>query len=272
MVCHAGAHLCQGSARAHGFDRGIVGALGPYDTGSASGGGVGVVGDGFVVEKVVVPVHGAVGGGDGEGVVILVDGLAREVLEHDVDFVGVLDQGHGVDVCAFVFGEYLSVEAAVVEALDVGAHGAPVVAGLVVALHGACEAGVVCGFGHVEVRTDAFAAPCQEVICAGSEVVDVHEVAFFLEGGAAFTFLPYDVARLGVDDVESDGVDLVGECVGKVEVPVEAEAHFVVGVAVAFVVVDEGVAGGECHGCECHERHCEFACDMCGFRGVHRMK
>lgn len=60
-----------------GRDRGDGGAAGGgVDAGGAGALVVGEIGQLFVGDKSVVPVHRAVGGGDGEGEVVLVDGLA----------------------------------------------------------------------------------------------------------------------------------------------------------------------------------------------------
>lgn len=107
---------------------------------------VGEIGQLFVGDEGVVPVHRAVGGGDDESEVVLVDGFARKVLEEDVDVVGVLDERHGVDVGAFIVGEGLRFEAAVEEGRDVVAHGCRGV-GLTQASEGGGEVGVVCGVG-----------------------------------------------------------------------------------------------------------------------------
>ena len=87
---------------------------------------------------------------------------------------------------------------------------------LVVAGHGACEAGVVRGFGHGEVGAYTFSAPCKELVVAGCDAVDIHQVTVGFEGVAALAALPYYIAAFGVDDVEGYCVDLVGEGVGKV--------------------------------------------------------
>lgn len=209
---------------------------------------MGEVGQLFVGEEGVVPVHRAVGVGDGEGEVVFVDSLAREVLEHDVDVVGVLNEGDGVDKGTFVVGEGLRFEAAVVEAVDIVADcGAAV--GLACAAEGRGEVGVVGGVGgDGEVVACAFAAPCYELILAGGDV-EVHQVAFGAEGFAALAFLPDDGAGGGVDEVEGDGLYLLGEGVGIEHVVVKDEAGFVVRVAVSFIFIDELVAGAECDGC-----------------------
>ncbi len=173
------------------------------------------------------------------------------MLEHYVDVVGVLDKGYGVYVGAFVVGECLGGQiallvayGAVVEALDVAAyHGRGGAAINPVALQCAGQPCVVVGVGHYEVFAHTFAAPCHKAVLAGIDV-EVHHVFAGLECFAALTFLPYDVACGRVDEVEGHGIDFVGKGVGPVQVHVENEASLVVRVAVALVVVDKAVAGG----------------------------
>ncbi len=251
---HAGVVALDEAAYGVLREAGGYGGDGAATFGGCRAGGfvAGVVGDRFVGDEGIVPVHRAVVGGYREGEVILVDGLTREVLEHDVDVVGVLDEGDGVDICPFVVGEELRCEravvvadCAVVEAVDVVAYICRAGGFVTVAAEGAGEVGVVCGVGgDCEVGADALAAPSDELVVARCDV-DVHEVAFGAECVAALALLPYDVARCGVDEVERDGVDLLREGVGVEHVVVKDESGFVVRVAVAFVVIDHLVAGAE---------------------------
>ena len=100
-----------------------------------------------------------------------------------------------------------------------------------------------------EIGGVSAAAPCDEGVCSRSYAVDIHHVASGFEFVAGFVFLPHYVA-VGVDDIESHLVDFCSESIGILEVAVVDEAYFVVRVAVALILVDKAVAGGESRECQ----------------------
>lgn len=57
---------------------------------------------------------------NGEGEVAMVDILAREVLEHDVDGVGVFDETHSLDVGALLVLKLHIVALAMIETAELG--------------------------------------------------------------------------------------------------------------------------------------------------------
>ena len=152
----------------------------------------------------------------------------------------------GVHVRAFVVDEGGAFEAPVVEAFEVVVDACFAVFAAC-AGECACESGVDVGLRNVEMRACAFSAPCYEAVGARFYVY-VHHVALGFDAFTAFALAPYDATAFRLDDVEGDGIYLMGEGVGKAEVLVEHEAHFVSRVAVALAVVDKASAAGE-HAC-----------------------
>ena len=90
--------------------------------GRSAGDAPGVIGHGFVGEEGVVVVHVAVFGGDVELKAIGVDGVIREMLQHDFDCVCIFHQGQRVVVVALFVGKLDRLGEMVVERLQLAGH------------------------------------------------------------------------------------------------------------------------------------------------------
>ena len=219
--------------------RGRLTGIGTFEYSLSAIGAPGIVGDVGIGDEGVVPIHIAVVVGNGEEELVLVDLLARKMLQHHAHAVRILHQGYGIEVRAFGVGEHLRGEITVEEAVDVGVDKSRTVGGTM----GGEPAGEACTLqcgGYAEGAPVGSAAPYKEVVGTGLHI-HLHRIVFGSKRLAGFGLLMDDVPP-GVEEPERHGADLVGKSVGVLHVHVVAEPDAIVYGAVALIVVDETVA------------------------------
>ena len=205
------------------------------DVNLAALGEPGAVGELSVVAEGIVVVEPAVAVGDGEFEVFGKHGLAREVLEHYADCVGVFLQIEGDMV--WLRGRGIG-KLYVLEAVE---EGLEVLPGLACGI--ATEAAVEVtdgGFadfavGYVEVLR-VVAAPHEEVVASGSHLDG--ELMVGGELGAVDVETPDERAGGGVEGEERNAVDFITEGVGKFHIVVVGEPDEVVAVDAVAVLKD----------------------------------
>ena len=100
------------------------------------------------------------------------------------------------------------------------------------------------GVGDVKSIAVLQAAPGHQVVSAGSQAGDIQDVAVQGKGAAGFHRLGHKLAA-GFEDVQGNGLNLVAEGIGILEVEVKLETDGYL--AVAGAVIDGLVAGGGEH-------------------------
>lgn len=179
-----------------------------------------------------------------------------------MDIVRIFYQRHSENVCSFRCGKFLRLKPSVIKALDV-------------LFYVACRAAGRLGRGlphhqvtlqiflgnsivHFESGRMSVATPSHKRVSARCHI-NIHHISGTAEHLSRFAFLPYYLAGIVVNQIESNVVDLIRKRITLLHVIGILETYLIIRVAITLVVVEQFIARCQ-RDCRCQQHYQKRLC------------